>query len=51
MDAGVAASSLTSRATFRAFWPNTDLLPPAQRQAFLDREQTVTAEAAIAVVP
>ena len=51
VDVGAAKAILKSRVAFHAFWPNTDLLPPAQRQAFLDREQTVTAEASVAVAP
>ena len=49
--AGLPATALENRATFHAFWPNTDLLPPAQQQPFLDREQTVIATARMAVNP
>ena len=45
------ATTLENRATFHAFWPNTDLLPPAERQRFLDREQTVTVTAGVTVNP
>ncbi len=51
VDAGVPATTLNNRATFHAFWPNTDLLDPAQRLEFTDREQTVTAEVTVAVDP
>ena len=43
--------TLENRATFHAFWPNTGLLPPAQQQPFLDREQTVTVTASVTVDP
>jgi hypothetical protein len=51
VDAGLAATSLESRATFHAFWPNTELLPAAERQPFLDRERTAVATAIVAVNP
>ncbi len=51
VDVGTPATTLENQATFHAFWPNTDLLPPGQRQDFLDREQTVSAVAAIVVAP
>jgi hypothetical protein len=51
VDAGLDATSLDLQATFHAFWPNTDLLPEAERQQFLDREQTVVATATVAVDP
>ncbi|MEZ4768050.1 MAG: hypothetical protein R2844_06435 [Caldilineales bacterium] len=51
VDAGIAATTLNNLATFHAFWPNTDLLDPAQRQEFTDREQTVTVEVTVAVDP
>jgi uncharacterized repeat protein (TIGR01451 family) len=50
-DAGLAAVPLDNKATFHAFWPNTDSLSPADRQKFLDREQTVTAMATVRVNP
>ncbi len=50
-DAALPAMTLENEATFHAFWPNTDLLPPAERQPFLDREQTVTATTVITVDP
>lgn len=49
--AGLPATMLENRATFHALWPNTDLLPPAQQQPFLDHEQTVVASARVAVNP
>jgi uncharacterized repeat protein (TIGR01451 family) len=49
--ADLPATTLENRATFHAFWPNTDLLPPDQRQRFLDHEQTVTVTASVAVNP
>lgn len=49
--AGLPAATLENRATFHAFWPNTDLLPPTQQQPFLDREQTVAVTARVAVNP
>lgn len=49
--ADLPATTLANRATFHAFWPNTDLLPPAQKQPFLDHEQTVTVTAHVAVNP
>jgi uncharacterized repeat protein (TIGR01451 family) len=49
--ADLPASTLENRATLHAFWPNTDLLPADQRQEFLDKEQTVTVEASVAVDP
>ena len=45
------AATLENRATLHAFWPNTDLLPPAERQRFLDHEQTVTVTAGVTVNP
>lgn len=51
VDAGLGATVLENQATFHAFWPNTDLLPEAERQPFLDREQTVVARATVAVNP
>ncbi len=51
VDAGTPASTLENQATFHAFWPNTDQLSPAQRQEFLDREQTVTAATTVIVAP
>ena len=51
VDAGLVAQSLEAQVTFHAFWPNTDQLPVAQRQLFLDREQTVTAKATLAIDP
>ena len=51
VDAGLAVTSLENQATFQAFWPNTDLLPAADRQKFLDREQTVVAKARVTVDP
>ena len=39
----LGATVLENRATFHAFWPNTDLLPEAEQKQFLDREQTVVA--------
>ena len=51
VDAGLAATRLENRATFHAFWPNTDLLPAADRQKFLDKEQTVVATATVTVDP
>jgi uncharacterized repeat protein (TIGR01451 family) len=50
-DADLPAATLENKATFHAFWPNTDLLPAAEQQPFLDREQTVTATAGVAVDP
>ena len=49
--AGLPATMLENLATFHASWPNTDLLPPAQQQPFLDHEQTVTVAASVAVKP
>ncbi len=49
--AGLPATTLANRATFRAFWPNTELLPPAQQQPFLDREETVIVTANVTVAP
>jgi len=51
VSAGVPATTLSNQATFHAFWPNTDLLEPEQRQEFTDREQTVTAETVVVVDP
>jgi uncharacterized repeat protein (TIGR01451 family) len=51
VDAGLGETRLESQATFHAFWPNTDLLPEAERQQFLDREQTVVAAATVTVNP
>ena len=48
---GLPAATLQNRATFHAFWPNTDLLPPAQQQLFLDHEQTVTVTTNVIVNP
>ena len=50
-DAALPAMTLENEASFHAFWPNTDLLPPAERQPFLDREQTVTTTTVITVDP
>ena len=50
-DADLPAQTLATAARFHAFWPNTDLLPEAERQPFLAREQTVTATAQVAVDP
>lgn len=49
--AGLPATTLQNRATFHAFWPNTELLPPAQQQPFLDHEQTVVVTARVMVNP
>ena len=43
------ATALEAKATFHAFWPNTDLLPEAEHKQFLDREQTVVATTRIVV--
>ncbi len=51
VDAGLSATVLENRATFHAFWPNTDLLPAADRQKFLNQEQTVVAKTAVTVNP
>jgi hypothetical protein len=51
VDASLGATTLENQATFHAFWPNTDLLPPAERQQFLDREQTKVARASVVVDP
>jgi uncharacterized repeat protein (TIGR01451 family) len=51
VDEGLGATSLENRATFHASWPNTDLLPDAERRQFEDREQTVVATATLAVDP
>jgi hypothetical protein len=51
VDDGLGATSLEVQATFHAFWPNTDLLPDAERQQFTDREQTVVATTSLAVDP
>jgi uncharacterized repeat protein (TIGR01451 family) len=50
-DADLQAMTLENEAAFHASWPNTDLLSPAERQPFLDREQTATATASIMVDP
>ena len=44
-------TKLENRAVLRASWPNTDLLPTADRQKFLDKEQTVTVSASLTVDP
>jgi uncharacterized repeat protein (TIGR01451 family) len=49
--ADLPAVTLENRATLHAFWPNTDLLPPVERQRFLDHEQTVTVTAGVTVNP
>jgi uncharacterized repeat protein (TIGR01451 family) len=49
--AGLPAGALVSQATLHAFWPNSDLLPPEQRQRFLDQERTVTVMAGVTVDP
>jgi uncharacterized repeat protein (TIGR01451 family) len=49
--AALPATRLANAATLHAFWPNTGLLPPAQRRQFLDHEQTVTVTATVRVVP
>jgi hypothetical protein len=49
--AALPATTLDNRATFHAFWPNTDLLTPEQRQPFLDREQTVAVTTTVSVDP
>ena len=49
--AGLPATTLENRATFHAFWPNTDQLPLAQQQPFLDREQTVVVSARVVINP
>jgi hypothetical protein len=51
VDDGLDATTLETEATFHAFWPNTDLLPGAERQLFEDREQTVVAKASLVVNP
>jgi uncharacterized repeat protein (TIGR01451 family) len=51
VDAGLGATTLETHATFHAFWPNTDLLPDAERQQFEDRERTAVATATVAVNP
>lgn len=48
---GLPATTLKNQAILHAFWPNTNLLPPAQKQEFLDHEQTVTVTASVAVNP
>ena len=48
---GLPATTLENQATFHAFWPNTNLLPPAQQQPFLDREQIVVATSHVTVNP
>lgn len=50
-EAALPVMTLENEATFHAFWPNTDLLPPAERQPFLDREQTVIKTTVITVDP
>jgi hypothetical protein len=49
--AALPATTLDNRATFHAFWPNTDLLTPEQRQPFLDREQSVVVTATVSIDP
>jgi hypothetical protein len=51
VDEDLGATSLEIQARFHAFWPNTDLLPAAERQQFEEREQTVGATARLAVDP
>ena len=50
-DAGLAAGTLASHFTFHAGWPNTEGLPPADRQKFLDHEQTFAATANVRIDP
>jgi hypothetical protein len=49
VEAGAQMAKLEVQADLAAFWPNTDVLPPEQRQRFLDREQRVTLEATMQV--
>jgi uncharacterized repeat protein (TIGR01451 family) len=49
--ANLPASVLENQATFHAGWPNTELLPLAERQRFLDKKRTVTVKARVAVNP
>ena len=49
--AGTTATTLENRATFHAFWPNTDLLPDEQQQPFIDHEQTTTKTACLVIDP
>ena len=51
VDASLGAATLENQATFHSFWPNTDLLPPEDRQQFTDREQTVVATTRLEVNP
>ena len=51
VDPSLGATVMENRATFHAFWPNTDLLPEADQKQFLDREQTVVATNRIVVNP
>jgi hypothetical protein len=51
VDEGVGDVDLVNQATAHAFWPNTDELPPDDRQRFEELERTVELAATVTVEP
>ncbi len=48
---GLGNTTLTPQMAARAFWPNTNLLPPDQQERFQDSETSTTATATLRVDP